>query len=458
MMVSYQSNDGSDQLGPPPGDDDSVEVPDGGHSSQSGSVGPGGTAGGGAGGSSPGRRVAVVLLGILLTVSILGAHGVVASQRTALSASYVSGTMAEEGAFEEFEATVEGVAVDRAAGALGTSGVIPDTDLIERAIREVVTRDYAGQVVTTNLERLYDFLHGRGPLELGVDTTPIKSDVGGAVESELRDFPVPDLLRQSAFEGGFGEFGVDSETVAAAYEDRETYREVQQEYRSQFERAGRDRDSLNQSVTDGTDVSGLPADVQQSVYRLQTTVVLAFTSDMSHDEFRERMDAARDDFAVAVGEFARQRVDAEVPDEIDLGEELGADARQQLGTVADTVQLVDTLGLVLPVLAVIVLLLVGWLTHSISRTARILGTSLLVVGVVGVLAGVLTREPALELVRDAVADAEPFVRSTAVALIGGIFETVTQQSLVIAVVGLAFVAVWLAITRTEPDAVPRRWH
>jgi len=413
---------------------------------------------GGDDGSALGRRVAVVLLGILLTASIVSAHGVVASQRTALSASYISGTMAEEGAFEEVETTVEEIAVDRAAGMLGTSGAIPNTDLVERAIRELITRDYVQRVVTTNLERLYDFLHGRGPLELGIDTTPIKSNISGAVEAELREVPVPDLLQQSSLEGGFGEFGIDSATVAAAYENQETYREVQQEYRSQFERTEADRDSLNRSVTDSTDVSGLPEDVQQSVYRLETTVVLAFTSDMSHDEFRKRMDAARDDFAVAVGEFTGQQVDAEIPDEVDATEELGADARQQLGIVADNVQLVDTFGLVFPILAVVFLLLIGWLTHSISRTTRTLGASLLVAGVVGILAGALTREPALDIVRDAAADAEPFVRSTAVALIGGIFETVTRQSLVLAVAGLVFVAVWVALTRLEPETIPRRWQ
>lgn len=488
-MLSYQLSYESDPLAPPDGDDDGsteptgdgrdsdvggaprareADQPDSGGKqggrrpggsppSRSGSGGSGGSGGGD--GSSLGPRVGVVLLGILLTASIVGAHGVVASQRTALSASYVSETMAEEGAFEELEVTAEDIVVDQAAGALGTSGAIPDSGgLIERAVRELVTRDYVERVVTTNLERLYDFLHGREPLELGIDTTPIKSDVAGAVTAELREVPVPDLLQQPSFEGGFGEFGLDAATVAEAYEDQATYREVQQDVRSQFEQSGADRDRLNQSVIDSTDVSGLPEDVQQSVYRLETTVVLAFTSDMSHDEFRQRMDAARDDFAVAVGDFAQAQIDEQVPDEIDADEELDADARQQLGTAADNVQLVDTIGLVLPILALIFLLLIGWLTHSIGRTARILGSSLLVTGVVGVLAGAVARGPALDIVREAVVDAEPFVQSTAVALIGGVFETITRQSLLLAVVGLIFVAVWLAIGRTEPDAIPRRWH
>jgi len=467
VTPSYQSSDDSDPLDPPGGSDDGSAEPTGGKDSTT-SVGsppeddpPPQSEPGDPGGddSSFGRRVAVVVLGILLTASIVGAHGVVAGQRTALSASYVSETMAEEGAFEELEVTAEDIVVDQASGALGTSGAIPDPEgLIERAVRELVTRAYVEQVVRTNLQRLYDFLHGRGPLELGIDTTPLKSNVSGVVAAELRERPVSDLLRQPSFEGGFGEFGIDAATVAEAYEDRETYREVQQRVRSRFEQSGADRESLNQSVIDSTDLPGLPEDVKQSVYRLETTVVLAFTSDMSHGEFRQRMDAARDDFAVAVGEFAQAQVDEQVPDVIDADEQLGADARQQLDSAADNVQLVDTLGLVLPVLALLFLLLIGWLTHSIGRTARVLGSSLLVTGVVGVLAGALARGPVLDVVREAVADAEPFVRSTAVALAGGIFETITQQSLLLAVAGLVFLAVWLAITRTEPDAIPSAWH
>jgi hypothetical protein len=207
-------------------------------------------------------------------------------------------------------------------------------------------------------------------------------------------------------------------------------------------------------------VSGLPPDLQESVFDLERTFVYGFTSDISHAEFRERVNASRDDLYNATAAYAADRAAAEVPATIDIDEQLSASDRQAIDRAANTVGTVGTLGMVLPILALVFAALIGLVTHSVSRTARAVGTSLLAVGVLGYIGTTLAGSAVEGLIRGTVpAEGEQaFVAETVEALVDGFFAALTGQYAVLAVVGAVLLVLYVLIDRRQPAAVPAAWR
>jgi hypothetical protein len=413
---------------------------------------------------STARRVGVFVLGFFLAVSVIATSGIFAAQGTALNADYVSNTLEETDATAEIENQAEDVIVEE-AGSLGGTGYIPNADgLVEATVRELVTEEYVSGVISTNLERFYPYLKGeRADLVLAVDTTPITADIEPTVEEQLQEVPVTDLLQQEAFAGAFSLPGaeVDPDRLARAYEDPQTYRKLQNEYSQVLDRTGATRDDLNQTVVGNTrpQVSDLPPYLQESVFRLETTFVLGFTSDLSHEEFRQRVDSARDEFYGSVARYAQEQVSGQVDDTIDVTEQLSGDQRQAVDEARGTVQLVSTLGLVLPVVTLVLALLILLVSHSVSKAARAVGASLLVAGVLGFVAGTVGSGEVDRRLGDALADADQeFVVETAQALVDGVFSGLNTNFLVVAAAGVVLLAVYVVVDRRQPEAIPAGWR
>jgi hypothetical protein len=428
----------------------------------------GGPGGPGSSGPSLGRRLAVALLGLFLTLSLVAASGVFAAQGTVLSSDYVADKLDEADAPAAIETQAEDRIlreVDTTVGATG-SAFLPSVDgLIEPVVRDLITEAYVRDVLGTNLDRLYAYLNGETDrLRLGVDTTPIVENIAPRLREELATVPITDLLAGGAFDGVFSVSGysVDGDQLARAYEDRSTFRELQSQVGLLVEQQGLTREELNRTVVDNTEgqVSGLPPDLQESVFDLERTFVYGFTSDISHAEFRERVNASRDDLYNATAAYAADQAAAEVPATIDIDEQLSASDRQAIDRAANTVGTVGTLGMVLPILALVFAALIGLVTHSVSRTARAVGTSLLAVGVLGYLGTTLAGSAVEGLIRGAVpAEGEQaFVAETVEALVDGFFAALTGQYAVLAVVGAVLLVLYVLIDRRQPAAVPAAWR
>lgn len=431
--------------------------------------GPGTTAGGGGrppadDNPSTARRVGVFLLSVLLVLSVVAAGGILAAQGTALDAGYVTETLGETDAATAVESQAEDTIIEE-SGSLGGTGYIPDADgLVRATVDEIVTEELVSDVLSTNVERFYAYLNGERPdLVLAIDTTRVTEQVGPTVEDQLRQTPVVDLLRQDAFAGAFSLPGADlgPDRLARAYEDPDTYRQTQDEYSRVLEQSGATRDDVNQSVVGNTrpQVSNLPPYLQESVFRLQTTFVLGFTSDLSHDEFRERVEAARDDFYGSIARYAQEQVGGQVDDTIDITGQLSESARTDIDNAKQGVQLVSTLGLALPVGALVLALLILLVSHSVGKAARAVGASLLVAGALGFVAGTLGGDEAGRLLGEALADTDQeFVVETAQALVDGVFAALNTNFLVVAGAGVVLLLVHLAVDRRRPAVIPAGWR
>lgn len=165
------------------------------------------------------------------------------------------------------------------------------------------------------------------------------------------------------------------------------------------------------------------------------------------------MDRARDDLAVAFGGFAQREAAAALPARVNLTAELRAQDRRRLATAADGVQLLDTLALVLPAAAVVLVVALFAVTRSVRTTALTGGTSLLLAGGLGVVAAALLRPRVETALREGVT--EPVVRSAATGLADGTLAALGSRGLLLAVAGGLCLLVRVLVGRV--GLVPERW-
>jgi hypothetical protein len=176
---------------------------------------------------------------------------------------------------------------------------------------------------------------------------------------------------------------------------------------------------------------------------LQTAVATALTTDMTYDEYREDSTTARDDLAAAVGTMVEQRFTDELGESVSLTEEMTEEQRAPIDAAATQVQRMDLLAIVLPILALVFVGLVGFISRSPGRTGGTLGWAMLLSGVPMLLAtGAIT---ALIEQRVESADAEGVGADVVLGLFDGFTGALQTQSIILAVLGLVLVGVTLAL-------------
>lgn len=114
--------------------------------------------------------------------------------------------------------------------------------------------------------------------------------------------------------------------------------------------------------------------------------------------------------------------------------------------------MVGTLTLVLPLLFLALIGVVYGITRSLHQTVATTGYSLVVAGLIGAVVGLLINGPVLDAVNTALEPSGEELAETGVAeairsLVEGLFSTLTMQSVVVGIVGIAFVGSVIADKR-----------
>lgn len=181
---------------------------------------------------------------------------------------------------------------------------------------------------------------------------------------------------------------------------------------------------------------------------LNATVALAkvgvdgLTTDMSYSQFSTEVEAAKADLAEAVADVVGQRLSEEVPDRVDLTEQMGPDTRQQLRQVRQAVGIADILQFALPILAILLVVGIYLVSSSIAVTAVGAGIGLFVSGLLGF--GVASVLP--PRIRAAMpADLPGAVADLVTTLIDRVFGLLQTQSLVLLVVGILALGLGIAL-------------
>ncbi len=470
------------------------------------------------------RSLGTGILVVLLIVSLVGANGVVAAERTVLSANFVKTTIDESGGYDVLQDAVVEAASEQVAGD-GTSELpVSPTEIVESA----VTPSYLETQTEANVDRVYGYLHGdRDELVIALDLEPVKENVVKTVENRIENMSLLELTdlvgsgdtAAAEVQGvslDIGLIGTMAANQSSYQETRETFRErirqaalnrivndtmesasndellalviddydpnayTEQEKEQMVEdREDEIRTAVEQQIEqergDELDAaiekqlaayneeikSQLESSVQDSGGDVDPALVNAtadlakvgvdgLTTDMSYAEFSSQIETEKADLAEAIVAVTEDRLAEEIPDRIDLTEQMGADTRQQLQTVRQAVGIADILQFALPLLAILLIAGIYLLTKSIAVTAVGAGIGLFVSGLLGF--GIASTLPP-RLRAGLPADLPGAMASLVTTLIDRVFGLLQTQSLVLLVVGILAlglgVAIWYDLLPTD---------
>ena len=184
-----------------------------------------------------------------------------------------------------------------------------------------------------------------------------------------------------------------------------------------------------------------PALVNATI-NLAVVGVDGLTTDMSYSEFDAEVDDSKEQLATAVAGIIEDELAGEVPDQVDLTEDMDPQAMQMFASMRQAVGIADILVFVLPLIAILLIGGLYYLTSSISIAAIGSGIALSVSGLLGV--GLATLLP--PRMRAAIpADLPAGMGSLVNGLIGRVFGLLQTQSLVLLVGGILALGIGLAL-------------
>lgn len=195
--------------------------------------------------------------------------------------------------------------------------------------------------------------------------------------------------------------------------------------------------SLNETLGD------LDPGLAEPVTDLALVAVDGYVADVTHDEFSAKFEAAADDLAVGVGDQLEAELDKQLPDRLDLDEELGPDERENLEEVRRIVGLIDLLAAALPLVGVVLAGLVYVVSRSVALTA--IGTGLaLSLGGLPLLVGAGSVRGRLQTLL-AGAELPAGLDALVIAIAGRVADAVFLQSAAVVALGIVVLMAGLAL-------------
>jgi hypothetical protein len=318
---------------------------------------------------------------------------------------------------EESSVEAGGTTID-----LETVGQMAEDEAVFRAERQALREDIRERIVTTAVDQAFEEASNDELLALVIDDYDPEDYDDQEKEQLVQDneAEIRAALRDRI------EAERDDE-IDAAVDDQlaETRETVRSEIRSEFD--------------------GSPEELDPALAEpIQTLLLVAadgYLADISHDEFSAEFETASDDLAAGVATVLETQLDEEVPDEIDLTEDMEAQALQNLEQAREVVGLIDLLSIVLPLVG---LGLIGGLflvTKSAATTAIGAGVGLVVGGIPALVGGAYIPR----LLQDAMADAPGPMAELVPALASQVADAVFLQSAVVVGLGVVVLGGGLAL-------------
>jgi hypothetical protein len=209
------------------------------------------------------------------------------------------------------------------------------------------------------------------------------------------------------------------------------------------ERAQQAKDRVRQQTREAT--SQYSENVTGAAIDLQVAVIDGLATDTSYEEFSPRIDAAEQTLANEASRLAAAQIDQEVSDNISVAEELSAQDREQLTTLSNRVQQIDTVNSALPIAALLIVGLIYLLTRSIGTTALTTGISVGLVGIATFAGTTIAGGPVTDTIRNQVSgEGAEAIRNIATGLVDRVLGALSSQSLVLAGIGVVLILVWVA--------------
>lgn len=185
------------------------------------------------------NKYIVFLIALLMSLSLIGASGAVAVDRTVLNADHLSDTVGEEGVYEELAADSQeniSTQIDKNLDGNASTrppGVTIDFDSEEIATNAVTAEFFAGEF-DRNFERLIGFLNGEtDELDLWLDLATIYDSVAEQFTADSVSVDTVTVAQQANLQSAESSINITDEMLARLNEDEDGYQSVRTEIRSQ---------------------------------------------------------------------------------------------------------------------------------------------------------------------------------------------------------------------------------
>lgn len=448
------------------------------------------------------RKVAVGVLGILLTTSVSLTMFLGTAHLTVLDPDFVTNSLEEEDGYELVLEQMEVALAPPDDGDGGSNATGFDQAAL---LRQAIGEEYLADQTEANVDRLYGYLHGnRATLNLSIDVEPVKSNASETVESEIRNASLAELLQtsgaslpgpvdaatldrltanESSYRAAKAEFRASirdrvveqfvdeavgeadddellalviedydpdeytDEEKAQMVEDRES--EIRAALTERVEEEEGDRidsevDAQLDRVRESTANASGDTEMEQAAIELQTVVVTGLTTDTSYETFSSDLAAAKADFAAAAGEMVETNLQAELPDRIDLTEDFESEQMAAFETARTGVQWLDGIAIALPLVLGGILGLLYLATGSVTSVASTLGASMLWTGLPAYLGLGVVRSRLASMVAEAPPQQRPTMELMA-GVTGRVLDTVGALSLAMTIGGVVLFGAALAV-------------
>jgi hypothetical protein len=452
------------------------------------------------------RTAGVVIVAILLTVTLSAGTVLAGAHMTVLNPDFVAESIEEEGGYDVVEEAIlssvlGGAETAGGDGPLGGSVPVDGEEILKASLTDA----YLENQTTRNVDSTYAYLHGSTEtLNLSITTARLQDNLVDEVEHRIENDSVGDLIKsantdlpkevtpsmvdrlaanQSSYQAVRGEVRqqVRDEVLTAAVDEalsrlsndellalvidnydprdytasekeqlvQDRNDEIRSALRTQIENKRGDQidsqvdaqlDLLRQQAT-VDDPTG--TDVEVAAIELKNTITRGLTAEMTYDEFKTELDAAKSNLATATGEQVESRLESEMPARMDLTQEL-FEGSQPLSPARSMVQWLDRLAFIIPVIALALIGGLYLLRDSVLSVAQDTGISFLSAGI-PIFAGItLARSRISELIPQG-GDAPAVFQEFFLGLVAQVFDTVSAVSLVVMLAGVVLLGAALAV-------------
>lgn len=438
-------------------------------------------------------------------MALAGANVAVATDRTVLNSEFVTDEFEEQGVYANITETVEDqVGSEFEGGEIRPEedlppGITADPIDPQQVTTDAITREYVRTEFNKNIERFYAFLHGESDrVNASVNLTPIKDTLQQEVEGMNIQVDAAEAFAESGAVDG-NQAPVSGEDVAALEESeqsfdqtrtkiwvdivfeqtsdedlllligenpndypdneqgvRENEEEIRNTLRSELgsyddlpDEAKQQIDQLNQELKDQSaqqleQQDGLNDNLTQGLQEMQFTVIDGLTGDITYDEYTEQLSSAESDVATEIERMIQDRIDEDVPNQLQPEEEITRQSNPELDTASTQVQRVGLIKWVLVLLSAVLIGLIALVTRSFGWTSATSGVAMSLVGVVGVVIDFVFREAAIQFLEGQLQQdvEEEFVQELLQSFLGVLesaIGTYGTQSLILLVLGIVLI-------------------
>lgn len=401
------------------------------------------------------RKAALVLVGIVLFVVLLSANAVVTLDRTAFDADHATESAEEAELYESLATRIRSqITAQTPEGTEDSPLDRSQSELIAAAI----TDEYVEAQAEQNIEDIYAYLNGEtDELQVGFDTEPVEQNLLDEVESEVADIDLAAIdmpfageieamaSNRSAFEQQRAEFRAEQKQRIQERTDRELSDE---ELETRLDESmGEIRDRMLTELDSQLEgrFEGPESALEEPVRDLQAARINALTGELTYEEYTSEIETAREDLGAAFVTVFEAQLDGQVPETLDVTEQITGEQRQTLETARTVVSLSGPAAIGLVVLAICLAAIVAWLAPR-SIAAIELGIVSGLVGIIGVAGSVVATDQFRSIIAGQTgvpAGLEAFARE----FVLGIFRALQVQSAALLVVGVVLVVVGIALQR-----------